>query len=216
MLVRGRMTPDVVTVAPSATVQEALELIREHDIRHLPVMEGDRLVGVATDRDLRLAIEPGTDTTTVDVADLMSTAVTTVAPDLPVESAARLLIDERIGCLPVLEDGQLVGILTETDLIRALVELMVGRQPHSRVEVMAPDRPGELARVVRLIGIDHGVNITGVVVPPPTGDRAVIVLHLECDDASNVVQDLRRLGYEADSPTLPERSGAHATPEPAS
>lgn len=78
-----------------------------------------------------------------------------VTPGTPVESAAALLSEYRIGCLPVVEDGELVGILTESDVLRAFVDLMVGREPHSRVEILAPDRPGELARVVRLIGLGY-------------------------------------------------------------
>ena len=190
-------------MAPGATVGEALELIRVHNIRHLPVVEGDRLVGVVTDRDLRLALDPDDhDSTTAAVADCMSTALVVAHPDMPVESAAGLLAEHRIGSLPVLEDGTLVGILTESDLLRAFVELMAGRERHRRVELLAPDRPGELARVVRLVGIDHGINITGVVVPHTSADRALVVLHLECDDVASLLEDLRRLGYEADSPAL--------------
>lgn len=202
MLVRGRMTRDVVTVEPSVTVSRALAIIRDHNIRHLPVVEGARLVGVVTDRDLRLAVDPDTDPGDVAVSDVMTGSPVTVPPGLPVESAARLLIESRIGCLPVVEDDELVGILTETDLIRSFVELLAGRELHSRLEILAPDRPGELARVVRLIGIDHGINITGVVVPPPHGSQALIVLHLECDDVSELLANLRRMGYEADSPAL--------------
>lgn len=205
MLARGRMTRDVITVEPSATVADALDIIRSHNIRHLPVLEGSRLVGVVTDRDLRLAVGPGAEPDRVDVSDVMTGSPITTPPSTPIESAARLLIEKRIGCLPVVEDGELVGILTETDMIRSFVELLAGRERFSRLEILAPDRPGELARVVRLIGIDYGINITGVVVPPPQGSRALIVLHLECDDVSELLVTLRRLGYEADSPALPTR-----------
>ena len=207
MLVRGRMTPDVVTAPPETPVAEALEILRTHEIRHLPVMVGTRLAGVATDRDLRIALGPAGSPTDTTLADVMTSSPITVGPDTPVESAAAILAVNRVGCLPVVEDGDLVGILTESDLLRAFVDLMVGRDPHTRVELLAPDRPGELARVIRLIGIDHGINITGVVVPPTPGDRALVVLHLATDDAEAVLEDLRRLGYEAGSPALPSRPG---------
>lgn len=199
------MTQDVVTVEISTPIGDALDLIRSHKIRHLPVMEGDRLVGVVTDRDLRLG--SGADGTAPDgtVEAVMSEPAITTSPGTPVEGAARLMIERRIRCLPVIEDSALVGIITETDLIRAFVELMAGRERYSRLEILAPDRPGELARVVRVIGIDHGINITGVVVPPPTGKRALVVLHLETDDVADLLEKLRRLGYEAGSPSLASR-----------
>lgn len=196
------MTREVVTVPPSAAVAEALELMRTHNIRHLPVLDGGRIVGVATDRDLRPALDPEDGAAGAVVEEIMTSAPIVVSPDTPVESAAALLSEHRIGCLPVLEDDALVGILTRSDLLRAFVELMVGREPHTRVEILAPDRPGELARVVRLIGIDHGINITGVVVPPSHEDRALIVLHLETDGVEDLLEDLRRLGYESASPAL--------------
>jgi acetoin utilization protein AcuB len=197
------MMTEVVTVEPDTTVAEALETIRIHDIRHLPVLEGGRLVGVVTDRDLRLALDPESgEPPETRVADVMSRTPIVGYPDMPVESAAGLLAGNRIGCLPVVEDGELVGILTESDLLRAFVELMAGRERHSRVELLAPDRPGELARVVRVVGIDQKINITGVVVPHTQGDQALVVLHLETDDPGPVVEALRRLGYEAESPAL--------------
>ena len=199
------MTRDVVTVEPSTTIADALDLARSHKIRHLPVLEDGRLVGIATARDLRLALGADSASPGTTVAGIMTSPAITTPADTPVETAAQLLIQKRIGCLPVVEDGELVGILTESDLLRAFVELMVGRDRHSRLEVLAPDRPGELARIVRLIGIDHGINITGVVVPASSGDRALIVLHLESEDVGPLVFNLRQLGYEAGAPALRTR-----------
>lgn len=199
------MTREVVTVTPSTSLTEAVELLRSHTIRHLPVIDDGRVVGILTDRDLRFAMGAGASSDEAAAADVMNAPAITVPPETPVESAARTLIEHRIGCLPVVEDGALVGILTESDLLRSFVDLMVGRQRHSRLEILAPDRPGELARIVRLVGIDHGINITGVVVPPFGGERALIVLHLESDEVSALVAHLRRLGYEADAPSLPNR-----------
>lgn len=200
------MTREVVTVSPDATIAEALEEIRTHNIRHLPVVDGGRLAGVITDRDLRLAVDPGggggAEST---VGELMTKSPIVTAPDVPIESAAALLSEHRIGCLPVVEDEELVGILTDSDLLRAFVDLMVGREPHTRIELLAPDRPGELARVVRVVGIDHGINITGVVVPPSHGDRALVVLHLATDDVAELLENLRQLGYESGSPALTSR-----------
>lgn len=205
MLVRGRMTRDVVTVPPSANVTDALGTLESNNIRHLPVLEGGRLVGIVSDRDLRMALSGDVDAATI--ADVMTPDPLTVPPATPIEEAARTLSEHRIGCVPVVENDEVVGILTESDVLRAFVELMTGRERHARIELMAPHRPGELARIVRLIGIEHGLNLTGVVVPPTRGDRALVVLHLEADDVGPVLDDLRRLGYEAGSPALEIRPG---------
>ena len=197
------MSRDVIIVPPSAAVADALELLDANAIRHLPVVDGGRVVGVLSDRDLRMAVIGHPDETAV--SDVMTEDPLTVAPDAPVENAARLLVERNIGCLPVVDDGELVGILTGSDLLRSFVELLAGRERHARIELLAPDRPGELARVVRLIGIEHGVNLTGVVVPPAKGERALVVLHLEIDDVQPILEDLRRLGYDAGSPTLEGR-----------
>lgn len=203
MLVRGRMSRDVITVPPSATVADALDTLNANAIRHLPVVDGGRVVGILSDRDLRLALTDRPDD--ASVSDVMSKDPLTVPPDAPVEDAAHLLVEHSVGCLPVVDDGELVGILTASDLLRSFVELLTGRERHARIELLAPDRPGELARVVRLIGIDHGVNLTGVVVPPARGERALVVLHLETDDVEPILEDLRRLGYDAGSPALESR-----------
>lgn len=205
MLVRDRMTHEVVTVSPDSSLSDALALLRTHGFRQLPVLDGDRLVGVVGDRDLHNAREAGSGQGESVVGDLMTAWPVVVSPDTPVEDAAAILSEYQIGCLPVVNDGRVVGILTDTDLLESFVDLMVGREPHSRIELLAPDRPGELARVVRLIGIDHGINITGVVVPPGAGDRTRVVLHLETDSVEPLLENLRRLGYESGSPALTSR-----------
>ncbi len=197
------MSRDVITVPPSATVADALDTLDANAIRHLPVVDGGKVVGILSDRDLRMAGtgRPGE----AAVADVMTPDPLTVTSGTVVELAGRLMVEHSVGCLPVVDDGQLVGIVTESDLLRSFVELLAGRERHARIELLAPDRPGELARVVRLIGIEHEVNLTGVVVPPPKGDRALVVLHLETDDVAAILDDLRRLGYDAGSPALETR-----------
>ena len=200
MLVRRRMTRDVVTVPSTATVADALDMLNAHTIRHLPVVDEGRVVGILSDRDLRLAMTGRPDETSV--ADVLTPDPITVSSGDTVERAARILVEHNVGSVPVVDDGALVGIVTASDLLRSYVELVGGREHQARIELLAPNRPGELARVVRLIGVEHEVNLTGVVVPPPKGDRAVVVLHLEVDDVTPILDDLRRLGYEAASPTL--------------
>jgi acetoin utilization protein AcuB len=118
------------------------------------------------------------------------------------EDAANLLYTHHIGCVPVLEDDRLVGILTETDLLRAFAELFGSRTP-KRLEVQMPNRPGELARVVRLIGIEKKINIAGMVVPPlQCGEDCVAIMQLQVDEPSAIVHALRKVGYRVGTPSL--------------
>lgn len=221
MLVRSRMTADVVTASPSITLAEALTLTRSHRIRHLPVLENGRLVGLVTDRDLRLAMPPiwveqsdelRSALHKKTVGEVMIRSIITTEPSVPIEDAARALYEHRIGCLPVMEDGNLVGILTETDVLRSFVELFGQGERSSRIEIRMQNRPGELARVVRLIGIDFKVNITGMVVPPLSGtDDSVAIVHIQTLQPEPIIEQLRKLGYSAGSPSLEDEPAAVPT-----
>jgi acetoin utilization protein AcuB len=134
--VEERMNPAPVTIATTAKVSEAARLMREARVRHLPVLDGgNRLVGIVTDRDLRQVIldprlqeQLGAQLADVleslTVRDIMTWAVITVRPETAIRDAARLLHQRKIGALPVVKNGRLVGILTETDVIRAFAEVL--------------------------------------------------------------------------------------------
>jgi acetoin utilization protein AcuB len=215
MLVRSRMTADVITVTPTTTLAEALTLTRQHHIRHLPVCDDNRLAGLVTDRDLRLAMPPiwadkkeqaelqdSLRNKTVGEVMIKAKLITTT-PITPIEEAARLLYEHKIGCLPVMDEGKLIGILTETDVLRAFVELFGGSDQTSRLEIKMQNRPGELARVVRLIGIEYKINITGMVVPPLTGtSEAVAIVHIQTLEPQLIIEQLRNLGYKVGWPAL--------------
>lgn len=211
MLVRSRMTTSLHTVSPDTTIADALTLARAERIRHLPVMDGTKLVGLVTDRDLRSAVPPAwveaddyrKSVSTKKVSEVMSKAVITAAPTTPVEEASKLMYENRIGCLPVTDNDKLVGIITETDLLRSLVELFGANTPSTRVEIRMPNRAGELARVVRLIGIEHKVNIGGLVVPPPESPEiSTAIMQLQTPDPLPIVEALRKIGYEVGWPSI--------------
>jgi acetoin utilization protein AcuB len=212
MLVRSRMTSHVHTVTPTTTIADALALARAERIRHLPVVEQQRLVGIVTERDLRSAVPPAwaddreeykRSVTSKRVREVMTSAVITAAPTTPVEQASQLMYENRIGCLPVVDGHQLVGIITETDLLRSLVELFGANQPSARLEIRMPNRAGELARVVRVIGIEHKVNILGLVVPPAEApDSNAAIVQLQTADPTPIIEALRKLGYLVGWPSL--------------
>jgi len=132
--VRDRMTKDVVTVGVDEPIKRAWELVEEKKLRRFPVMKGDVLVGIVTDSDLRNATASSIVLTekkyhdflleTVKVESIMTADPKTVTPDTDLKDAARLILELKVGGLPVVEGGRLVGIITETDLINALVELL--------------------------------------------------------------------------------------------
>jgi acetoin utilization protein AcuB len=128
------MRSPVVTIEPGATIRQAVASMTRNKLRHLPVVEAGRLVGIVTDRDLRQAVfapivqeRPGVGDDAVDVIpvrEVMTWAVVTVRPTTDLRDAARLMHEQKIGALPVTDDERLVGILTESDVLVVLEELL--------------------------------------------------------------------------------------------
>src|SRR5918911_2379555 len=171
LLVSDSMTREIVTLAPDETVGTALALCRQRRIRHLPVLTEGKLVGIVSDRDLRSATpafgdqERAAALQEILVEDVMTSDVVSVLPDDPIEQAANTMRERRIGSLPVVENGELVGIITSSDVMSALVYLVGANEPGSRLEVVMPDRPGTLAGVAGIFGA-LGINIVSVVAGP--------------------------------------------------
>lgn len=124
MNVSTYMSDAPTTIRSDADYREAFEMMQDRNLHHLPVVDaGGKVVGMLTQRDLQLAARHFLEAE-VEVEEVMHTPVVTVGPEDPLASAARLMITHRIGGLPVLEDGRMVGVLTETDLFRALIDLL--------------------------------------------------------------------------------------------
>ncbi len=157
MLVREWMTPDPQTVSADTPVMEAMQRLREGGYRRLPVTRDGKLIGIVTDRDLKEATPSKATTLSIyelnyllsklRVKDVMKSPVITIRAEDPIEQAALLMEEHRVSGLPVLENNELVGILTITDLMRALVSFLALREGGTRVTVELPDEPGVLARV---------------------------------------------------------------------
>lgn len=133
MAVKRYMTANPITVQPDESLLHARALLRSHQIRHLPVVERKRLIGMLSDRDIRLLLPSSLATaeeqkrfqswgTQVTVGDVMTRKVVTVGPETETEKAARLMVEHRIGCLPVLRGSTLIGIVTTIDLLQAMIE----------------------------------------------------------------------------------------------
>lgn len=214
MLVKEIMSRQVVTVSPNDTLQQALTRTTSHRIRHLPVVDEGRLVGIVSDRDLRdarpsslLPAETSLETSLLDqipVSRIMHTSVITAHPLDPIDEAARLLYEHRIGCLPVLQAQQLVGIVTETDVLRRLVELTGATKPGSHLEVEVPDQPGMLSAIAEIIK-KHNVNISSILTMPGTCPNClVLALRLQVVDLRPIIGGIKALGYTVRWPVEPE------------
>jgi acetoin utilization protein AcuB len=214
MLVRNRMHREPITVTPDDTLAHALELTREHRIRHLPVVvPGGAITGMLSDRDIRLAMpsplavadeERATFLERTPIAAVMSREVITVLPTDTIEDAAVLLYRHRIGALPVVSaEGQLEGILSETDILRAFVQILGGSTPSSRIEIALPDEAGELAHVMRILGEDLQLNIVSAVVPSFPGQSGkTAILHIATIDPREALAALEAGGYQVGWPSL--------------
>jgi acetoin utilization protein AcuB len=222
MLVTRRMTRDPVAVSPDDTLAHALQLTRERRIRHLPVVRDGELVGIVSDRDVRLAMPSPLGTADPEraaflhnttVAQVMVREVVTAGPLETVEDAARLLVRHRIGALPVVDGfGRLVGILSETDILHAFVELLGPAGASSRLEVALPDRPGALGRALRIVGEELGLNVSSVMVPPGApGQPRIAILHVATIDPREVIAALRGGGFEVGWPSLDASMGESGT-----
>jgi acetoin utilization protein AcuB len=208
------MHRDPITVTPDDTLAHALRLTRRERIRHLPVvLPTGGIVGMLSDRDIRLAMPSPLTVTDEErtgfldktpVAAVMTREVITVAPTETIEEAARVLYRHRIGSVPVVDaGGTLRGILTETDILHAFVQILGGSEPASRIEIALPDRPGELARVIRLIGEELRLNIVSIVVPSLAAqERKTAIVHLGTIDPREAVEALEAAGYEVGWPSL--------------
>jgi acetoin utilization protein AcuB len=161
MLVGKRMKFPVITASPDMPINEALNLMKREHIRRTPVVKDGKLVGIVSDKDL-LNASPSPVTSLsvwemnyllskVTVRDVMTRDVLTITEDTPIEVAARIMADNKIGGLPVVRGDQVVGIITETDIFKIFLELMGARQPGVRATALVTEKPGELARVTKAI-----------------------------------------------------------------
>lgn len=212
MLVSQRMTRDPVAVSPVQSLADALRLTREHRIRHLPVVQDGEVVGIVSDRDIRLAMPSPLTVADEDraaflertpVSAIMTREVISAGPLDTVEDAAKLFRRHRVGSLPVVDAaGGLLGILTETDILHVFAALLDGGQPSSRLEIVLPDRPGELARAVGILG-ERRLNLSSVLVPPGRGrGRITAIVHVNTIDPREAIGALEAAGFEVGWPSL--------------
>jgi acetoin utilization protein AcuB len=180
MLVKDRMHHPVITVYPETSMPEALNVMHEEQIRRLPVVnKRGQLVGIISENDI-LKASPSEATTLsvweireltgkISVEEIMTKDVVTVPEDTPLEEAARVMADCEFSALPVMQDGKLAGIITETDMFKAFLEMLGGRETGVRITVMVPRGPGQIAQLTKVI-FELGGDI--IALATSTGDTS--------------------------------------------
>ena len=205
MLVKNWMSKNVVTVDANDSMQDAMRLLKEHDIRMLPVMKNGKLVGIVTDRDLKKASASDATTleihellyllTKIQVKDIMTKDVITVPPDYTVEETAQVLQRNRISGAPVVDsDGKLVGTITQTDLFRVLISLTGVGNRGIQFGFQVQDKAGsikEIADIIRRYG-GRMVSILSSYDEVPEGYRKVYIRmrSIERSKLKNLIQAL--------------------------
>lgn len=207
--VRERIQRNPVTISPEATYFDAWNLVQQKGVRHLPVIDkNNRLVGIVTDRDIRKAAPSSATTLSVHelnyllgmlkVSGFMTRKenLITITPDTLVEEAVQLMHDNKIGCLPVLEEKKLYGIFTETDALDLLVDIFGLSQKGTRLTIALEDKPGTMLGILEIFK-KYKANVISLVTPSfmVEGNRLAAV-RIKTEQYKDIVKDLEKAGYQ--------------------
>lgn len=217
MFVRHRMTSPAVMVSPDMPAMDALQYMKEKNIRRLPVVSDDgKLLGIVSEKDLLHAAPSSATSLSIfevtyllnrlTVGRVMTRDVVSVTEDTPLECAARIMAERHLGGLPVLRDGKVVGIITETDLLLGFSEAMGAFEPGVRVMLEAPDEPGVFATIASRIQALGGNVVTFTVFRSERADTGYIVARVRgvkqgaladaLNDGRVTVVDVREMGED--------------------
>ena len=187
MLVRDRMTSPPITVTEDMSIDQALELMREKNVRRFPVVDKKgKLVGIVSEKDLLYA-SPSPATTLsvyeipyllsrIKMRDLMTKEVITVAENTPLEEAARIMADNKIGGVPVMRGDELVGIITETDMFKIFLEMLGAREEGVRLTLLVPEEKGMLAKITgKIAEMEGNIIALGTMMGDDPGNRELMV-----------------------------------------
>jgi acetoin utilization protein AcuB len=194
MLVGQIMTREVATITPDKQVGQALKLMQKLNIRHLPVVQHHRMVGWITSRDLREVLLASM-LEKITVGDVMVQAPISVTPDTSVEEAARLVVEHKIGGMPVVEGDRLAGVITMLDLISAFTTMLGLLRSSSRLDLRLEEAPETLEAATRLIQ-KTGAKIINVAMGPSQAGRRSYYFRLEKCDLKPIMERLQKQGFE--------------------
>ncbi len=204
MLVKDRMTQNPVTVSPDTPVSEALNLMRQKKVRRMPVVDRrGHLVGIVAEKDLLYAspspatslnvYEIGYLLSKLKVKEIMAKDVVTITEDAPLEEAARIMVDNAVSGLPVVRDKAVVGIITETDIFKILLEMMGARDLGTRLTIQVHDQPGTLSRIAGAIASIGGDIVALGTFRGEGHGHGLLVIKVCCVDPKLLVETMRQL-----------------------
>jgi acetoin utilization protein AcuB len=211
MLVEQIMTKNVVTLKKEDSIKQAYTILQENRFHHIPIIDDkNNVIGIISDRDIRDAwpsiFEKDWDNEVLEtpVERIMKTDVKTVHPFEFVEEIAAIFYEKEISCLPVVREGNLVGIVTDKDMLNTLISLTGALTPSSQIEIKIKNVPGALANIVNLIA-EERLQIDNVLVYPDQLDDSykIIVLRVQTMNPYEIVNKLKSKGHNVLWPNFP-------------
>ncbi|MFD1030367.1 acetoin utilization AcuB family protein [Metaplanococcus flavidus] len=211
MLLEEIMKTEVHSLSPQQKVQDVIDLFERARIRHAPVVDEGKVVGVVTDRDLkdalpsRFTVSPKGEPYQKLVEEIMTKNPITAHPMDSVEEIAMVFYEQKVGCLPIISSGKLVGFITETDLLYTFIELTGTHQPGSQIEIRVHDRSGVL-REVSEVFFRHNINVLSVLVYPDRENKEnkILVFRVQTMNPLALINDLRKEGFDVLWPKMPQ------------
>ena len=204
MYVKTRMTANPYTIASNAPINEAMELMREHNLKRIPVVDGEKIVGILTKGDIqRVSPTKATSLSIFEinyllskttVKDAMTKNVITIDQDALLEEAAVIMRENRIGTLPVVKDNKLVGIITESDIFDSFISLLGFKDLGSRITVEADDVPGALADIADIFK-SFNANITHIVAYRGINGKSDLVIRTNTLNTDSIEKRIIEHGY---------------------
>jgi acetoin utilization protein AcuB len=205
MFVGERMSHPIISIDPDMPVHDALDMFKRERIRRAPVIKNGKLIGIVSDKDLLNASPSPASSLSVwemnyllskiTVDEVMTKNVMTVSEKTPIEEAARIMADNKIGGLPVIRDGHVVGIITETDLFKIFLEFMGAREKGIRITALLEEKPGQLAKITKAISEAGGNFVAfGQFTGEDPSNRLVTfkVKNIKKDVAKDAIKDIAK------------------------
>ena len=206
MRIRDIMSTNVVTVNEDTPVYDAKKIMEAHRIRRLPVMKKDELVGLVTKHILlEAAPSPATSLNIWELNYLLSKMTVkqimvkkpfTIPADMPVEDALQLGQEKGYGAFPVMEDGRLVGVVTESDIVRMMTRVLGVKEKGKRIDIRASTKFGNMRKILEILDKHKTVLLSMMTLPPEEWETDwLVVLRLKSEDVEPIANELKDAGF---------------------
>lgn len=211
MIVEEIMQTNVFSLKPTDTVGDAVRLMRKNKIRHLPIVDDEKkVVGIVTGHDIKnvlpytLEEEQNSEMYHATLEKIMVKNPIIGHPLDFVEEVAVTFYEHKISCLPIISGGQLVGIITATDVLYRYIELTGANQPGSKLDIRVTNKPGTLHEILGVISAHHA-NVLSVLIYPDSKftDSRILSIRIQIINPLGIIEDLRKQGFDVLWPNLP-------------